>query len=129
MENQSFDEISVAYAIYKKEVGGKTWDDKPMKEFSEMPENIQNAWLAIDDYYKNGENDKEMQESIKELEKKVEILQRAVYRLIYERSREHIEEHIEKQQKKREMITKIVSIASIMSFTLVGYAITNRLFL
>lgn len=44
---------SYAYEIYKREVGGKTWDGKPIKPFSEMPDHIKKAWSAIDKAYKD----------------------------------------------------------------------------
>lgn len=43
---------SKAYEIYKQAVGGKTWNGEDMKQFQEMPQNIRNAWIAIDETYK-----------------------------------------------------------------------------
>ena len=40
--------VSQAYKIYKREVGGVTFDGKPMKEFQELPNKIKNAWITID---------------------------------------------------------------------------------
>lgn len=51
MENLNTEKGSYAYEVYKREVGGKTWDGKPLKDFHEMPENIQKAWSAIDKAY------------------------------------------------------------------------------
>jgi hypothetical protein len=33
------------YNLYKNAVGGKTWNGENMKQFDEMPINIQNAWI------------------------------------------------------------------------------------
>lgn len=43
--------MSISYEIYKKAVGGKTWNGEDMKQFEEMPENIQKGWKAIDEHY------------------------------------------------------------------------------
>jgi len=42
-----------SYEIYKAKVGGKTFDGKDMKQFEEMPENIQKAWKSIDEHYES----------------------------------------------------------------------------
>ena len=53
--------VSYAYEIYKKEVGGITWEGKPMKEFDELPNNIKNAWCMIDKVLSNGNDGKRYQ--------------------------------------------------------------------
>ena len=45
--------LSDAYEVYKKSVGGRTFNGEKMKEFDELPENIKDAWLAIDIHYKD----------------------------------------------------------------------------
>lgn len=44
--------MSISYEIYKKEVGGKTFNGDPMKLFEDLPENIKKAWEAIDRHYR-----------------------------------------------------------------------------
>jgi hypothetical protein len=64
--------MSVAYEIYKEAVGGKTFDGKDMKQYEEMPENIRNAWTAVDNHYT----------------KKPEITESATYELYKSRNKD-----------------------------------------
>jgi hypothetical protein len=54
MEKMS--EKSIAYEIYKKNVGGITFNGEKMKEFYELPEKIKNAWLQVEFTLLNKEN-------------------------------------------------------------------------
>ena len=43
--------MSKAYEIYKKSVGGITFNGDKMKDFSDLPEGIKNAWSDVDNHY------------------------------------------------------------------------------
>mgnify|MGYP006315056711 CR=1 FL=1 len=45
--------MTKSYELYKESVGGVTMNGENMKEFFELPENVQKAWESIDNYYQN----------------------------------------------------------------------------
>lgn len=41
----------IGYEAYAKSTGGKTWDDRTMPEWDELPERIKVAWDAVGHAY------------------------------------------------------------------------------